>query len=174
MTKLLALLAVPVLALAGFGIATAASSKDSFTLTANLKARFDVPKPKGVSALATGVFAGTAVESSNDKAKLTWRLTFSHLTGRATAAHIHVGKPGKAGGVLVPLCGPCKSGQRGSATLTHAQLQTIRSGGTYVNVHTAKNAAGEIRGQLTSSGAPVKTTTTTTTETSTTPGPVYP
>jgi hypothetical protein len=173
MTKLLAVLAVPVLALAGFGIATAASSKDSFTLTANLKARFDVPKPKGVPAGASGVFTGTAVEGSNDQAKLTWKLTFSHLTGRATAAHIHVGKPGKAGGVLVPLCGPCRSGQRGTATLTHAQLQTIRSGGTYVNVHTAKNAAGEIRGQLKSSGSPVKTTTTTT-ATTTIPGPVYP
>jgi CHRD domain-containing protein len=175
MTKVLAALAVPVLALAGFGLAAAASGKDSFALTANLKARFAVPKPKGVPVGAAGLFTGKAVESSNDKAKLTWRLTFSHLSGRAIAAHIHTGRPGKAGGVLVPLCAPCRSGQRGSTMITHAQLQTIRSGSTYVNVHTSKNGLGEIRGQLKSSGTPVESTSTaTTTETSTGPGPVYP
>ena len=80
--------------------------------------------------------------------RLTWRLTFRKLSGRAIAAHVHTGRPGKAGNVIVPLCGPCRSGQRGTATLTHAQLRAIRRGATYVNVHTARNAAGEIRGQL--------------------------
>lgn len=173
MKKLLVVLAVPVLALAGFGLASAASSKDSFTLVAKLKASSEVPKPKGVRAGAAGLFTGKAVESSNDTAKLTWKLTFAKLSGRAVAAHIHVGRPGKPGGVLVPLCGPCRSGQRGSATITHAQLQSIRSGGTYVNVHTPKNAAGEIRGQLKASGgsASVSESTTQTTTSST---PVYP
>jgi hypothetical protein len=36
----------------------------------------------------------------------------------------------------------------GVARLTAAQVSTLASGKTYVNVHTAKNAAGEIRGQL--------------------------
>jgi hypothetical protein len=177
MKKLLAVLAVPVLALAGFGLASAASGKGSTSLVANLKARSEIPRPKGVPAGATGLFTGKAVESSNDTAKLTWKLTFTKLSGRAVAAHIHVGRPGKAGGVLVPLCGPCKSGQRGSATITHAQLQAIRSGGAYVNVHTPKNAAGEIRGQLKASGgsASVSGSTTATTGTSSTPvDPVYP
>ena len=88
------------------------------------------------------------MELANDRARLTWQLTFSKLTGPAAAAHIHIGKPGKAGNVMVALCGPCKSGKRGTATITHAQLRTIEAGRTYVNVHTKKNAAGEIRGQV--------------------------
>jgi hypothetical protein len=146
MTRTLGVAAVAVLALAG--LALAAPQKDTFKLTANLKSRFEVPKTTGVPAGAVGLFTGKAVELENDKARLTWRLTFSKLSGRAAAAHIHAGKPGKAGAVMIPLCGPCRTGQRGSANISHAQLRKIRSGGTYVNVHTAKNAAGEIRGQV--------------------------
>jgi hypothetical protein len=140
--------AAAVIALTLAGLAPAAGQKDTYKLTATLKAGSEVPKPTGVRQGATGTFTGTTVELANDKARLTWRLTFSKLTGRAAAAHIHIGKPGKAGNVMVALCGPCSSGKRGSATITHAQLRTIVAGRTYVNVHTAKNPAGEIRGQL--------------------------
>ena len=152
MTKVVAGLAVFALGLAFAALATATPAKDSYKLNASLKARFEVPRPHGVPAGATGALTGTAVELSNDKAKLSWRLTFSKLSGRAIAAHIHAGKVGKSGAVLVALCGPCKNGQRGTATISHAQLRTIRAGGTYVNVHTPKNPAGEIRGQVKSSG----------------------
>ena len=33
-------------------------------------------------------------------------------------------------------------------TLKAAVLKALKAGGTYVNIHTAKNAAGEIRGQI--------------------------
>jgi len=135
------------------GLALATPQKDTYNLTANLKARFEVPKPIGVRTGAVGLFTGKLVERENDQARLTWRLTFSKLSGRADAAHIHTGKPGTAGGVMLALCGPCRNGQRGAATITHAQLRTIRAGGTYVNAHTAKNAAGEIRGQVKASEA---------------------
>jgi hypothetical protein len=130
------------------GMAAAAPQKDTYGLSARLTARSEVPRPKGVPVGASGVFTGKVVELENDKASLTWRLTFSKLSGRAIAAHIHAGRTGKAGAVLVALCGPCRNGQRGSATLTHAQLNRIEAGATYVNVHTTKNAAGEIRGQV--------------------------
>ena len=146
MTKTLGAAAALALVLAG--LALAAQQNDTYKLTANLKARFEVPKTTGVPAGATGLFTGKIVELENDKARVTWRLSFSKLSGRAAAAHIHTGKPGKAGGVMLPLCGPCRTGQRGSSNISHAQLRKIRSGGTYVNLHTAKNAAGEIRGQL--------------------------
>ncbi len=153
------------------GLALAAEQKDAFKLTAPLKARFEVPKPKGVPAGATGLFSGTAVEEANDRARLTWRLTFSKLSGRAIAAHIHAGRVGKPGPVMVALCGPCRAGQRGVATISHNQLRSIRAGRTYVNVHTVKNAGGEIRGQVKASETsddgggttqpPTETTTTT-------------
>jgi hypothetical protein len=140
--------AVAVLALALAGLAFAAVQKDSYRVSASLKAGSEVPKPKGVPAGATGGFTGTAVELANDKARVTWKLSFSHLSGAAIAAHIHIGKPGKAGPVALALCGPCRSGQKGTGMLTHAQLSKLEAGAGYVNVHTAKNAGGEIRGQI--------------------------
>jgi hypothetical protein len=77
-----------------------------------------------------------------------WRLTFAKLTGKAVAAHIHSGVRGKAGPVIVPLCAPCKSGAHGRATVNASVLAALEAGRTYVNVHTPKNPAGEIRGQL--------------------------
>ena len=46
------------------------------------------------------------------------------------AAHIHIGKPGKAGPVALALCGPCRSGQKGTGLLTHAQFAKLESGGS--------------------------------------------
>jgi hypothetical protein len=112
-------------------------------LSARLTAGREVPKPKGVPAAATGTFTGTLRGK-----RLTFRLTFAHLTGKATAAHIHKGRAGKAGPVLVPLCGPCKSPVVKTVTVTSDQRDAIERGATYVNVHTKKNAGGEIRGQI--------------------------
>ena len=151
MPKTLAAAAAAGLALAG--LALAAPQQDTYNLTANLRARFEVPKPTRVPAGAVGLFTGKAIELDDGRARVTWRLTFSKLSGRAVAAHIHAGRAGKAGGVLAPLCGPCRRGQRGTATITRAQLRTVRRGRAYVNVHTARNTAGEIRGQVKASAA---------------------
>jgi len=86
--------------------------------------------------------------ASGTTGTIAWRLRFSKLTGRAIAAHIHVGRVGRAGPVLVALCGPCRNGQRGTANLTAAALAALEAGRGYVNVHTPKNAGGEIRGQI--------------------------
>ncbi len=37
----------------------------------------------------------------------------------------------------------------GSAVLTDAQINDLSTGKTYVNIHTAANKPGEIRGQIT-------------------------
>jgi CHRD domain len=127
----------------------AAPQATSYKLTSTLKASAEVPKPTGVRVGATGTFTGTALQAkANGRATLKWRLTFARLTGAAAAAHIHKGRPGTAGNVMVALCGPCRTGQRGTASITNTQLKAIRAGTTYVNVHTKTNAAGEIRGQV--------------------------
>jgi hypothetical protein len=130
------------------GLALAGSQSETYKLSAKLTAGAEVPKPKGVPAAATGTFTGTTVEPKTGKVKLSWKLTFAHLSGKATAAHIHLGKKGVPGGVLVALCGPCKSGQTGKAVIARSVEKNLEAGKTYVNVHTAKNPGGEIRGQV--------------------------
>jgi hypothetical protein len=117
------------------------------TLTASLRAAQERPKPKGKVGRARGAFTVT-ITKTGSSAVLAWRLTFSRLTGKAIAAHIHSGARGRSGPVIVPLCAPCKSGARGSATVNASVLNALEAGRGYVNVHTGKNPAGEIRGQL--------------------------
>ena len=112
-----------------------------------LTARQEVPRPKGRANRARGAFTATVTRSGTSGA-IAWRLTFSRLTGRAIAAHVHIGARGRAGGVALPLCGPCRSGVRGTANVNAALLAALESGRAYVNVHTRQNPAGEIRGQL--------------------------
>jgi hypothetical protein len=82
--------------------------------------------------------------------KLTWKLTYSGLTGPATAAHFHgPAEPGKNAGVAVAIPNATTSPNEGSATLTDAQAADLLAGKYYVNVHTAANPGGEIRGQVT-------------------------
>jgi hypothetical protein len=127
-------------------VALARPSASSTSFKANLDTRQEVPKETGASVRASGSFTATLTGT-----KLSWKLTFDHLTGAATAAHVHSGAKGKAGPVIVPLCGPCKSPASGTARVTAAVAKMLSGGGTYVNVHTAKNPNGEIRGQVKSS-----------------------
>jgi hypothetical protein len=80
---------------------------------------------------------------------LTWTVTYSDLTGPATAAHFHGPAPvGKPAGVMVPVKSELASPMKGMATLTDDQAKALTDGMMYFNVHTAANKAGEIRGQL--------------------------
>jgi len=72
--------------------------------------------------------------------KLTWKLTYSGLSGPAA---------GKNAGVKVPIPNATSSPAEGSATLTDEQAADLTAGKYYVNVHTAANPGGEIRGQVT-------------------------
>ncbi len=49
----------------------------------------------------------------------------------------------------VPITGADKGSFEGTATLTDAQTAELMDGKWYVNVHTAANKGGEIRGQVT-------------------------
>ena len=150
------LVAVSLIAVGLFvaGLGLAASGTTPTKLSAKLVARAETPRPKGASR-AAGLFTATLTGSS-----LSWRLTFSRLTGKALAAHIHLGRPGAAGPVAVPLCGPCVSGVHGTKKLAAKVRLALLSGGTYVNVHTARNPGGEIRGQVAGGARPVSSATT--------------
>ena len=126
-------------------LAAAGSSTQAKTtkFSAELNIGQEVPRPKGTKIGASGRFTATLTGTS-----LQWKLTFAHLTGAASAAHIHSGVKGKAGPVLKALCGPCTSGVTGTLTLTEAEITALRNRKDYVNVHTAKNPGGEIRGQI--------------------------
>ncbi|QAU45998.1 CHRD domain-containing protein [Bradyrhizobium guangzhouense] len=82
--------------------------------------------------------------------KLSWKVSYSGLSGPATAAHFHgPAEVGKNAGVAVPIPGIANSPAEGSATLTDAQASDLLAGKLYVNIHTAANPGGEIRGQVT-------------------------
>jgi hypothetical protein len=134
------------LALVVIGVASAAS-KETYKLKATLNAAQEIPKQAVKVTGAAGAFTATMTE----KGKIAWKLTYSGTSGPVMAAHIHLAKAGKAGPVIVALCGPCHSGQTGTGHATAAQVKAIEAHGAYVNLHTAKNPAGEIRGQVSTS-----------------------
>src|SRR6266487_4518165 len=142
LASLLAAVAVCALALS----ALSGAAVKTTTWTAALTSGQEIPKQVVKNANAHGLFKATLSGTT-----LKWKLTYAKLTGPATGAHIHMGAKGKAGNVLVPLCGAapaCKSGLSGSITVDNAMKTAFRKHLLYVNVHTAKNPAGEIRGQL--------------------------
>jgi hypothetical protein len=134
---------------------------------ATLRSYEEVP---AISSRAFGLFAAVI---SDDGSSFVYTLFYSDLEGGSvTAAHIHLGQPGVAGGVAVHLCGggggtaPCPpSPATISGTFTAANVvgpagqgldageldelvRAMRAGVTYVNVHNARFPGGEIRGQL--------------------------
>jgi hypothetical protein len=81
--------------------------------------------------------------------KLSWTVTYSGLSGPATAAHFHgPAEAGKNAGVAVPIPNAASSPVKGEATLTDAQAADLLGGKLYLNIHTAANPGGEIRGQV--------------------------
>jgi hypothetical protein len=97
-----------------------------------------------VSTPATGF--GT-ITVGDDKS-VSGSVTTSGVVG--VAAHIHIGEPGKNGPVIVPMTKTSDNTWTiaPGAKLTDAQYEAFKAGNLYVNVHSAANKGGEIRGQL--------------------------
>lgn len=100
-----------------------------------------------VPAVKTSASGGGTITINADKS-VSGSVTTTGVAG--TMAHIHNAAAGKNGPVIVPLT---KSGDNtwsvaAGAKLTDAQYQAYKAGDLYVNVHSAENKGGEIRGQL--------------------------
>jgi hypothetical protein len=129
---------------------------------ADLKGSVQVPPNQAVG-------TGTATASYDSTTKrLSWKGSYTGLSGPPTAAHIH--GPAAAGTNArlvvwvsdnVGQCaqGACKSNHdttahilpnpfEGTATLTEAQANDLMAGLYYLNIHTDAYPAGELRGQL--------------------------
>lgn len=96
-----------------------------------------------------GVGIGT-FNLSQRQDKLKFRVVVGGLSGPITATHFHSGAAGTAGPVVLDLM-PYLSGNviEGEVEPTPALVQAMLAGLIYINVHTAANLGGEIRGQLT-------------------------
>jgi len=111
-----------------------------------------------VAGTGTGAFA---VSFDDTQATLTATLTFSGLSSSADAAHIHFGAAGTGGGPIIFDLSTVTFTSPLVVTLTSTDFQTdvlvptfadaidaLLTGKMYVNIHTATNAGGEIRGQI--------------------------
>jgi hypothetical protein len=110
---------------------------------ADLKASTEVPPND-----SKGTGAVDATYDTTSK-KLSWTITYSGLTGPATAAHFHGPAAASANAPpVVPLSGNLASPVKGDATLTDPQAADLQAGRWYFNVHTAAHKDGELRGQV--------------------------
>lgn len=133
-------LGVSLLALVAVLVASAATSATKFEVAL---------KGSNESPAAPASNKGTVELTLNAKTgKVCWDFKLGHIDGKPNQAHIHKGRRGVSGNVVVPLGATYK--REGCTTASKALVRSIlRSpGGFYVNVHNAKHPLGALRGQL--------------------------
>lgn len=120
-----------------------AAKAETVRLHANMNAASEVPPTNG-----KGTGQGQFTYNTATK-KLDYTITYKDMSGPVMAGHIHgPAAPGANAGVEVPFKDVGKSPIKGEATLTEKQADDLLAGKTYVNLHTAANKGGEIRGQI--------------------------
>lgn len=102
----------------------------------------------GVDSTATGI---SSLWLSGDRLSCTVAISFQGLTSEQTAAHIHLVESGAAVeslelGEFSDHLWEFPADGQGALTSAQEILDTLTSGGFYVNVHSAVYPAGEIRG----------------------------
>jgi uncharacterized repeat protein (TIGR01451 family) len=116
-------------------------SKPGTIFHANLTGAQETP-PNNSTATGTAT-----VVLSPDETSVTVSLNFSALSSAQTDAHIH--SPAPPGTAVAPLFGlPLAQVSDFRVNVTPAQVQDLKNGLWYVNVHTVDFPAGEIRGQF--------------------------
>jgi len=134
---------------AGLAVAAVAATglparAEILSYKAELKGSSEVPPNQSK---ATG---SISVSYDTTAKQLSWKGSYSGLTGPVTAAHFHgPALAGKNAGIAVGLQGAnLPVAFEGSATLTDTQAADLMAGRWYFNLHTAAYPAGEIRGQV--------------------------
>ena len=123
----------------------AGEEEPKVTLEATLDTAQEVPPPKGTSPDAGG--SATFEYDETDKS-IAYVVTVTNLTGAAIAAHIHQAAPGTPGPIRITLAQDELAGGAPALPVPADLVDPLFDGGTYVNVHTATNPGGEIRGQI--------------------------
>ena len=134
-------LIVAAMGLAALGPACAQAQ--SLAFTAHMNASSEVPPHDSAG-------TGTAdLVYDKSSGSLSWSVSYSGLSGPVKAGHIHgPAEVGKNAGVVQPFAGSLESPFKGNATISAAQAEDLLAGKWYVNLHTAANPGGEIRGQV--------------------------
>jgi hypothetical protein len=170
--KRLALLASTGAVLAAAVVVSLALAGDG---SQNVKAKqlIGYAETPAVSSVATGRFSARLDEAAQT---IEYTESYTGLEGTVTQSHIHFGQSFVTGGISVFLCSNLGNGPSGTqacpaspATITGTirpadvigpagqgitngefgeLVRALRSGNTYVNVHSTKFPGGEIRAQL--------------------------
>ena len=113
-------------------------------ITARLSGANEVP------AVVTDAVGVATIHFNEDKTVATLNATVSNLSSAFTGAHIHIGRPGENGDVLIPLNEDYNNGRLTASIidLDKALLSQFINGELYLNIHTENNPAGELRGNL--------------------------
>ena len=101
-------------------------------------------------ATSPSISGGGEVRATLAGSELTVSATFAGMSSVATAAHVHRAPIARPGPVAFTLDVPETAAGRieETLTLTDAQLETLRDGMYYLQIHTADNPRGELRGWL--------------------------
>ena len=107
--------------------------------------RLPVDRPTAPNVMGAGT-----VNATLDDHELVLTAKFEGMSSPATAAHIHVAPVARRGPVLFTVEVPTvKTGEiRDTITLTDGQLEELRDGLYYLQIHTEGNPGGELRGWL--------------------------
>lgn len=133
--------------LAAFAFAPLASPSIAFAAQESFTA--DLSGANGVPPIDTKGTGKLAAKLNTTSKKFSWTITYSDLSGPATAAHFHGPAAATANAApAVPIKGKLASPIKGSAVLTAAEVKDLEGGLWYLNIHTAAHPDGEIRGQV--------------------------
>jgi CHRD domain len=141
------------------------SSGPANQFAATLNSANETPAPPSPNPSASGTAAYNVLDGGT---AVSYTVTWSGMSTKPSAGHIHVGSSTEAGGVVVPFTIPgnattsgtitgtfdatnVRAGTTPSQTITAndmtSMLAAMRAGNTYTNLHTTANPNGEIRGQ---------------------------